>query len=118
MIKVLQNIRVIEQGTFITGPATGMLLGNVDSFRARPVPPCLQYVAPKGWLATALRLSCEFPNRAYTLALSPELIFQGMKAGGVLKSLKATAERNRDERLNGMAPSAPSPRPRPPAALR
>ncbi|CAB3777205.1 CaiB/BaiF CoA transferase family protein [Pararobbsia alpina] len=31
MIKVLQNIRVIEQGTFITGPATGMLLGDLGA---------------------------------------------------------------------------------------
>jgi crotonobetainyl-CoA:carnitine CoA-transferase CaiB-like acyl-CoA transferase len=31
VIKVLQNIRVIEQGTFITGPATGMLLGDLGA---------------------------------------------------------------------------------------
>jgi short-subunit dehydrogenase len=44
--------------------------------------------------------------------LAPELIFQTMKAGGVLKSLKATAERNRDQRLSEKEPSGPSPRPR------
>jgi crotonobetainyl-CoA:carnitine CoA-transferase CaiB-like acyl-CoA transferase len=31
VIKVLQNIRVIEQGTFITGPASGMLLGDLGA---------------------------------------------------------------------------------------
>lgn len=31
MIKVLQGIRVIEQGTFITGPAAGMLLGDLGA---------------------------------------------------------------------------------------
>lgn len=31
MIKVLQGIRVIEQGTFITGPAAGMLLADLGA---------------------------------------------------------------------------------------
>ena len=31
MIKVLQGLKVIEQGTFITGPATGMLLGDLGA---------------------------------------------------------------------------------------
>lgn len=31
MIKVLEGIRVIEQGTFITGPAAGMMLGDLGA---------------------------------------------------------------------------------------
>jgi crotonobetainyl-CoA:carnitine CoA-transferase CaiB-like acyl-CoA transferase len=31
MIKVLHGVKVIEQGTFITGPATGMLLGDLGA---------------------------------------------------------------------------------------
>jgi crotonobetainyl-CoA:carnitine CoA-transferase CaiB-like acyl-CoA transferase len=31
MIKVLQGLKVIEQGTFITGPAAGMLLGDLGA---------------------------------------------------------------------------------------
>jgi crotonobetainyl-CoA:carnitine CoA-transferase CaiB-like acyl-CoA transferase len=31
MIKVLQGVKVIEQGTFITGPAAGMLLGDLGA---------------------------------------------------------------------------------------
>ena len=31
MIKVLEGIRVLEQGTFITGPAAGMLLGDLGA---------------------------------------------------------------------------------------
>lgn len=31
MVKVLQGVRVIEQGTFITGPAAGMLLGDLGA---------------------------------------------------------------------------------------
>src|SRR5690606_10034954 len=31
MIKVLDGIRVLEQGTFITGPAAGMLLGDLGA---------------------------------------------------------------------------------------
>lgn len=31
MIKVLQGVRVLEQGTFITGPAAGMLLGDLGA---------------------------------------------------------------------------------------
>jgi crotonobetainyl-CoA:carnitine CoA-transferase CaiB-like acyl-CoA transferase len=31
MIKVLQGLKVIEQGTFITGPACGMLLGDMGA---------------------------------------------------------------------------------------
>ncbi len=31
MIKVLQGTKVIEQGTFITGPAAGMLLGDLGA---------------------------------------------------------------------------------------
>lgn len=31
MTKVLEGIRVLEQGTFITGPATGMLLGDLGA---------------------------------------------------------------------------------------
>ena len=31
MIKVLNGIRVLEQGTFITGPAAGMLLGDLGA---------------------------------------------------------------------------------------
>jgi crotonobetainyl-CoA:carnitine CoA-transferase CaiB-like acyl-CoA transferase len=31
MIKVLQGLKVVEQGTFITGPATGMLLGDLGA---------------------------------------------------------------------------------------
>src|SRR3954452_1764417 len=31
MSKVLQGIKVIEQGTFITGPACGMLLGDLGA---------------------------------------------------------------------------------------
>ena len=31
MIKVLQGIKVIEQGTFITGPAAGMLLADLGA---------------------------------------------------------------------------------------
>jgi crotonobetainyl-CoA:carnitine CoA-transferase CaiB-like acyl-CoA transferase len=31
MIKVLQGLKVVEQGTFITGPAAGMLLGDLGA---------------------------------------------------------------------------------------
>jgi crotonobetainyl-CoA:carnitine CoA-transferase CaiB-like acyl-CoA transferase len=31
MIPVLQGLKVIEQGTFITGPAAGMLLGDLGA---------------------------------------------------------------------------------------
>ncbi len=31
MIKVLEGIRVIEQGTFITGPAAGMMLADLGA---------------------------------------------------------------------------------------
>lgn len=31
MIKVLQGVKVLEQGTFITGPAAGMLLGDLGA---------------------------------------------------------------------------------------
>lgn len=31
MIKVLQGLKVVEQGTFITGPAAGMLLGDMGA---------------------------------------------------------------------------------------
>src|SRR5258705_10137513 len=31
MIRVLQGLKVIEQGTFITGPACGMLLGDLGA---------------------------------------------------------------------------------------
>jgi len=31
MAKVLDGIRVLEQGTFITGPAAGMLLGDLGA---------------------------------------------------------------------------------------
>ena len=31
MIRVLQGVRVIEQGTFITGPACGMMLGDLGA---------------------------------------------------------------------------------------
>ena len=31
MIKTLAGIRVVEQGTFITGPAAGMLLGDLGA---------------------------------------------------------------------------------------
>src|SRR3954470_1859523 len=31
MIKVLQGLKVVEQGTFITGPACGMLLGDLGA---------------------------------------------------------------------------------------
>ena len=31
MIEVLKNVRVLEQGTFITGPACGMLLGDLGA---------------------------------------------------------------------------------------
>ena len=31
MIKVLQGVKVVEQGTFITGPAAGMLLGDLGA---------------------------------------------------------------------------------------
>jgi crotonobetainyl-CoA:carnitine CoA-transferase CaiB-like acyl-CoA transferase len=31
MIQVLQGLKVVEQGTFITGPAAGMLLGDLGA---------------------------------------------------------------------------------------
>jgi crotonobetainyl-CoA:carnitine CoA-transferase CaiB-like acyl-CoA transferase len=31
MVSVLQGIRVVDQGTFITGPAAGMLLGDLGA---------------------------------------------------------------------------------------
>jgi crotonobetainyl-CoA:carnitine CoA-transferase CaiB-like acyl-CoA transferase len=31
MTKVLEGVRVLEQGTFITGPAAGMLLGDLGA---------------------------------------------------------------------------------------
>ena len=31
MSKVLQGLKVVEQGTFITGPAAGMLLGDLGA---------------------------------------------------------------------------------------
>ena len=31
MSKVLEGVKVIEQGTFITGPAAGMLLGDLGA---------------------------------------------------------------------------------------
>src|SRR5690606_41520510 len=31
MVKVLNGVRVLEQGTFITGPAAGMLLGDLGA---------------------------------------------------------------------------------------
>jgi short-subunit dehydrogenase len=45
----------------------------------------------------------------FVRALSPGLIFQTMKSGGVLKGLKATAERNRDARLSRAPGAAPEP---------
>ena len=31
MIQVLAGLKVVEQGTFITGPAAGMLLGDLGA---------------------------------------------------------------------------------------
>ena len=39
MNKVLQGLKVIEQGTFITGPACGMLLGDLGADVIKLEPP-------------------------------------------------------------------------------